>query len=64
MKPETDKRKVVKRLEGAGWIVRHGAEHDIYTHPSRPNQAAVVPRHRTLTLGVARSIAKAAGWKD
>ena len=59
---ETATAKVVKRLEIDGWtLLRHGANRDVYTHPARrfPIQ---VPRHRTLSAGVARSIAKAAGW--
>jgi hypothetical protein len=43
--------------------VRHGRAHDIYEHPERPGHAIVVPRHRTLTLGVARSIANSADWR-
>jgi predicted RNA binding protein YcfA (HicA-like mRNA interferase family) len=37
--------------------------HDVYKHPARAGRI-IVPRHRTLSLGVARAIAKAAGWKD
>lgn len=59
---ETNTAKVVKRLCGDGWaLVRHGANHDVYGHVAHawPIQ---VPRHRTLSPGVARSIARAAGW--
>jgi len=60
--PETGRAAVVRRLTQEGWVMeRHGGAHDIYGHPSRP-QVISVPRHRTLTPGVARSIAKAAGW--
>jgi predicted RNA binding protein YcfA (HicA-like mRNA interferase family) len=45
-----------------GWINRGGGSHDVFTHPARPNVRIVVPRHRTLSLGVARKIAKEAGW--
>jgi proteic killer suppression protein len=31
-------------------------------HPARPGRI-IVPRHRTLSLGVARAIAKVAGWQ-
>jgi hypothetical protein len=34
----------------------------VYQHPQWLDRAIVVPRHRTLSLGVARAIAKAAGW--
>jgi predicted RNA binding protein YcfA (HicA-like mRNA interferase family) len=59
---ETTTAKVVRRLETDGWILlRHGANHDVYTHPAKPLPIQV-PRHRALSPGVARSIAKAAGW--
>lgn len=60
--PETDRGKVVARLQREGWILaRHGAEHDIYKSVP-PLGAISVPRHRALSAGVARQIAKAAGW--
>lgn len=60
---ETNRSKIIKRLEGEGWVLaRNGAEHDIYSNPPRPGAAVSVPRHRTLSPGVARQIAKAAGW--
>jgi predicted RNA binding protein YcfA (HicA-like mRNA interferase family) len=61
--PETETRraKVVARLEREGWeLARHGAAHDIYRHGRLGTIS--VPRHRTLSPGVARSIAKKAGW--
>ena len=59
---ETSTARVVKRLETEGWaLLRHGANHDVYSHPGRSSPIQV-PRHRTLSPGVARSIAKAAGW--
>ena len=61
---ETDRRKVVARLEREGWQLRHGGKHDVYQHLRFPDLAIVVPRHRTLSLGVALSIAKAAGWRE
>jgi predicted RNA binding protein YcfA (HicA-like mRNA interferase family) len=60
-KPETNRQKVNARLAREGWIVRHGGEHDIYKHPTKPGRI-VVPRHSTLSPGVARAIAKQAGW--
>ena len=62
MNYETNRAKVVARLEREGWEGRHGGEHDVYKHLSRPGIRITVPRHRTLSIGVARSIAKAAGW--
>jgi predicted RNA binding protein YcfA (HicA-like mRNA interferase family) len=59
---ESNRGKVVARLAREGWIERHGGEHDVYTNPARPGRIISVPRHRTLSIGVARKIAKEAGW--
>ena len=60
---ETNRSKIIKRLESEGWrLMRNGAEHDVYAHPDRPGVAVIVPRHRTLSPGVGRQIAKAAMW--
>jgi predicted RNA binding protein YcfA (HicA-like mRNA interferase family) len=60
---ETSRTKLVTRLEGEGWeLIRSGAEHDVYRHPTKSG-TIVVPRHRTLSTGVARHIVKTAGWK-
>jgi predicted RNA binding protein YcfA (HicA-like mRNA interferase family) len=59
---ETNRRRIVSRLAREGWVlVRHGGEHDVYRHKQKQGTIAV-PRHSTLSPGVARSIAKAAGW--
>jgi len=58
---ETNRNKVVARLERDGWVGHHGGDHDVYKHPTRSGRI-VVPRHRTLSPGVARVIAKVAGW--
>jgi predicted RNA binding protein YcfA (HicA-like mRNA interferase family) len=60
---ETNRSRVVRRLEREGWMCRHGGDHDVYKHPSKPGRI-VVARHRTLSLGVARVIAKVAGWLE
>jgi predicted RNA binding protein YcfA (HicA-like mRNA interferase family) len=59
---ETNTRKVVARLEREGWSKLPGGRHDKYVHHARPGVLIVVPRHRELSPGVARSIAKLAGW--
>jgi predicted RNA binding protein YcfA (HicA-like mRNA interferase family) len=61
---ETNRRKVVARLEREGWTCTHGAAHDLYAKPGLRGVRITVPRHRTLSPGVARAIAKAAGWAD
>jgi predicted RNA binding protein YcfA (HicA-like mRNA interferase family) len=59
---ETKKRKVVNRLKADGGIIIAGGEHDKYEHPELPGMLIVIPRHTELSAGVARSIAKQAGW--
>lgn len=59
--PELSSAKVIRRLEAEGWVNEGGGKHDLFRHADRRG-AIVVPRHRTLSPGVARAIAKAAGW--
>jgi hypothetical protein len=61
-KPETSRDRIVSRLASEGWLIEGGAKHDKFAHPERPRMKIMVPRHKTLTPGVARNIAKAAGW--
>jgi mRNA interferase HicA len=66
-RPETNRRKIVQRLEAEGWTrLDRDGPHDLYASPTpaRPGETAVipVPRHRELSPGVARSIARRAGW--
>lgn len=58
---ETNTRKIIARLERDGWVNASGTKHDKFSHPDKPH-AIIVPRHREQSMGVARSIAKAAGW--
>lgn len=62
--PETSSRKIKARLEREGWINRGGGSHDLYKHPDRKGERIAVPRHTTLSPGVARTIARQAGWKE
>jgi predicted RNA binding protein YcfA (HicA-like mRNA interferase family) len=59
---ETDARKVIARLNGDGWTNIGGGKHDKFVNAAKPDVLIVVPRHRVLSLGVARTIAKLAGW--
>jgi predicted RNA binding protein YcfA (HicA-like mRNA interferase family) len=59
---ETQTRKIVARLEREGWVDVGGGKHDKFEHPARPGVLIIVPRHREQSPGVARSIARAAGW--
>ena len=58
---ETSTAKVVARLRREGWESRPGGRHDVFKHPFHKGRI-IVPRHRTLSPGVAREIAKVAGW--
>lgn len=62
-KVETNRADLITRLTGDGWMLaRSGGGHDVYRHPAHPETPIVVPRHRTLSPGVARQIARTAGW--
>lgn len=58
---ETNTRKIVARLERDGWRNVGGSKHDKFEHPDR-DFPIIVPRHRAQSPGVAKAIAKAAGW--
>jgi predicted RNA binding protein YcfA (HicA-like mRNA interferase family) len=58
---ETNRTKIIARLEREGWVNKGGGEHDKFRHPTKMG-IVIVPRHRELSAGVARSVAKAAGW--
>jgi predicted RNA binding protein YcfA (HicA-like mRNA interferase family) len=58
---ETNARKIIARLKADGWVEVFGSKHDKFEHPSR-SEMMIVPRHKELSPGVARSIAKLAGW--
>lgn len=58
---ETNTKKIVQRLKRDGWRNMGGGSHDKFEHPTR-GAIIVVPRHREQSIGVARSIAKSAGW--
>lgn len=57
---ETSSTKIKARLLAEGWELVGGTKHDKFRKPG--HSAIMVPRHRTVTPGVAQSIAKAAGW--
>jgi predicted RNA binding protein YcfA (HicA-like mRNA interferase family) len=53
---ETSTRKVINRLKAEGWVEVGGSKHDTFEHPDR-TETLIVPRHKELSPGVARSIA-------
>lgn len=59
---ETNTRKIISRLERDGWVNIGGGKHDKFEHAAHPDVLIIVPRHREQSPGVARSIAKLAGW--
>jgi predicted RNA binding protein YcfA (HicA-like mRNA interferase family) len=61
VKYEINAAKIRARLLKEGWEHVGGSKHDKFRKAGQPS--IMVPRHRTVTPGVAESIAKAAGWK-
>jgi predicted RNA binding protein YcfA (HicA-like mRNA interferase family) len=59
---ETNAAKIIARLEREGWENVGGSKHSKFRKPG--HTTIMVPRHRTVTPGVAQSIAKAAGWTN
>ncbi|MCE2501780.1 MAG: type II toxin-antitoxin system HicA family toxin [Dehalococcoidia bacterium] len=61
---ETNRDRIERRLIREGWyLIRHGSNHDVYGHANHDNTIRL-PRHRTVSMGVARQIAKTAGWDE
>ena len=61
---ETNRAQIKRWLESDGWfLARHGSAHDIYRHPEVEG-ILTLPRHRRVTAGVARSVARKAGWLE
>jgi predicted RNA binding protein YcfA (HicA-like mRNA interferase family) len=61
-KAEANTRKIIARLEAEGWVNIGGGSHDRFVHKERTGVMITVPRHRELSPGTARSIAKTAAW--
>ncbi len=61
-KLETSRSKIVARLEREGWENIGGGKHDKFRNPEKPGRLIIVPRHKVLSPGVCRTIAKQAGW--
>ena len=59
---ETNTRKIVARLRAEGRVDVGDSKHDKFEHADRPDVLIIVPRHKKQSPGVARSIAKLAGW--
>ena len=60
---ETNRVKIERRLRREGWtLLRHGRKHDIFSHPDPEKEDIHLPRHRVVSMFVARTIARVAGW--
>jgi hypothetical protein len=57
---ETNTAKIIARLLKEGWENVGGTKHAKFRKPG--HSSIMVSRHRTVTSGVAKAIAKAAGW--
>ncbi|HZY68721.1 MAG TPA: type II toxin-antitoxin system HicA family toxin [Devosia sp.] len=62
MQHETNTSRIIARLEREGCENVGGTKHIKFRKPGK--MPIMVPRHRTVSPGVAHSIAKAAGWTD
>jgi predicted RNA binding protein YcfA (HicA-like mRNA interferase family) len=60
---DLDNRRIRRRLLAEGWFIhRQDGGHDVFRHPDRETPI-ILPRHRgDLFFGLARTIAKQAGW--
>ena len=59
---EINTRKITARLIREGWVKAPGSKHDKFDHANHPEKTLIVPRHREVSPGVARDIAKKVGW--
>lgn len=59
---DTNRSEVVARLRKDGWVSEGGSKHEKFAHSERRGVKIMVPRHNVLSPGVARNIARAAGW--
>ncbi len=50
-----------KALREAGWIIIHGGNHDLATHPQKPGVKIPIPRHREIKEYLAKGILEDAG---
>lgn len=60
---ERDSKKIMKQLKGEGWTVaRVSGSHHIMVHADFAHPISL-PHPKELKTGLARAIAKAAGWE-
>ena len=59
---ELNTKAIKRRLEREGWYLARQGRHEIYKH-DESTEMIRLPRHRTVSIGVARQIAEQAGWE-
>lgn len=52
-----------KKLKQAGWVIAHGGNHDLATHPQKPGIKIPLLRHKEINEYTARGILEDAGIK-
>lgn len=59
-----ESRKVIRRLEAAGWaLVAIKGSHHQFRHPSRPGRVTVPHPEKDIPIGTLRSIERQSGLK-
>lgn len=60
---ERDSRKLIRRLEQEGWVLRRvTGSHHSFKHPDRPDVITLSHPVKDLSIGQVRSIYRLAGW--
>ena len=57
------RRDLDRMLKKSGWIITHGGNHDLATHPDKPGVKISLPRHKEVKEPTARGIMEDAGLK-
>lgn len=57
------RRDIEKALKKAGWVMIHGGNHDLATHPQKPGVRIPIPRHTEINEYTAKGILELAGLK-
>lgn len=57
------RRDIEKELKSAGWVITHGGNHDLATHPEKPGIRIPLPRHKEINEYTARGILEDAGLR-
>ena len=55
------RRDIDKALKKAGWVITHGGNHDLATHPQNPGIKIPLPRHNEIKETTAKGILEDAG---